>query len=80
MEGAVLMKYGNPNEYLEAIYPDFNFTEFTGTETSANGIVIVPGPMGLTNVIAVKAGMDWEAGPIGAVEGFCFTRPMVAED
>jgi len=79
--GAVLKKFGNPpTDLANAIYPAADFSAFDGTETSANGIVIVPGPMGLTNVVAEKTGMTWEEGPIGAVEGFCFTRPLVANE
>ena len=81
VEGAVLKKHGNPPEDLPvAIYPSADFSAFDGTMTSANGIVLVPGPMGLTNVVAEKEGMTWEEGPIGAVEGFCFTRPLLANE
>jgi len=79
VEGAVLMKHGNPPTDLPvAIYPSADFTAFDGTATSANGVVIIPGPMGLTNVVPVLDGYEWDEGPIGAVDGFCFTRPLVA--
>lgn len=79
--GARLMKAGDPPEELRVtVYPNADFTDFGGTETSENGFVFVPGPMGLTNVIATKPGMTWESGPIGVVEGTCFTRPLIAED
>jgi hypothetical protein len=60
-------------------YPNADFTAFDRTATSANGIVIIRGPLGSTLVIAEKTGMNWEAGTIGAIEGFCFIRPLVAD-
>jgi hypothetical protein len=78
VEGATLTKTDD-SEVQGTTYPNADFTAFDGTATSSNGIVLLRGPLGLTPVVAHKAGMTWTAGPIGAVEGFCFTRPLVAD-
>jgi hypothetical protein len=78
VEGATLIQDGG-GEVEGTVYPNADFSAFDGTATSANGIVLIRGPLGFTMVDAEKDGMTWASGPIGAVEGFCFTRPLVAD-
>jgi hypothetical protein len=60
------------------VYPNADFSAFDGTETSANGVALIAGPMTLTYIQPTKEGMTWTADPMAIVAGFCLSVPMLA--
>jgi hypothetical protein len=84
LEGAVLKTVDIDNNLIDlpnnaVVYPNADFTAFDGTDSSSNGIALIPGPMLLTYVIPVKEGQTWQAEPMSIVNGFCLTKELVAQ-
>ena len=74
VDGAVIKK-SDGTDLVEVIYPNATFTDFSGTETSANGMFILPHTnfaAGITEINAEKAGMTFGAEQAAPKAGFCY--------
>ena len=62
------------------LYPNANFSDLTGTETSATGIYIIPTQLTLAPLIGVKTGYTWDLTTFKAatVPGAAYFVPLVA--
>lgn len=68
---------------LDAVlYPNADFSDLTGTETSATGLYIIPTELTLTALIGNKAGYTWDMGTFKAatVPGAAYFVPLVANE
>jgi hypothetical protein len=81
VEGAVLKDATSGDPIAGVVYPNATMDDFSGTTTSASGLIIIPGTGALmvVNAKPEKDGMTWEAGQFGVLGGSCMTRPFVAE-
>ncbi len=78
--GAVVTK-GDGTALAEVVYPNATFTDFSGTETSATGIYVLPHTnfSGLGEITAEKTGMTFGKEQAAPKPGFCYFTYIQAE-
>ncbi len=74
-----VVKKADGTDFAVIYYPSADFTDFTGTATSATGMFLIPGPQNLTTAKPEKAGMTWGESQVAAVPNYCYMSMMIAD-